>query len=59
MGNGKKIRKVMERLNSLDLQANSLKPFLKATVMKMKAMLFSTLATVRHNWSHIKNPAKH
>ena len=38
-----------ERLNSSGLQTNSLVPFLKAAVTKMKAMLFSILATVRQN----------
>ena len=37
---GKKI--VLERLNGIRLQANSLIPFLKAAVMKIKTMLFST-----------------
>ena len=46
MGNGKNIRNVGERLNGLGLQMNSSS---KAAVMKMKAMLFSTLVTVRQN----------
>ena len=46
MGSRKK-RNILEKLNSLGLQMNSLLLFLKATVMKMKAMLFSTLITVR------------
>ena len=47
MGNRRNIRNILERLNDLDLQMNSLIAFLKAAVMKMKAMLFSTLVTVR------------
>ena len=41
MGNEKK-RNVLEKLNGLGLQTNSSIPFLKAAVMKMKAMLIST-----------------
>ena len=47
MGNGKSIRNVLERLNGLGLETNLLMPFLKAAVMKMKAMLFRILVTVR------------
>ena len=49
-GNGiwKKIN-VLERLNSLGLQTNSLVSFLKAAVMKMNAVLSSALVTVRQN----------
>ena len=39
----------MERLNGLGLQMNLPIPFLKAAMMKMKTMLFSTLVTVRQN----------
>ena len=46
-----------ERLNRSGLQTNSLVPFLKATVTKMKAMLFSILATVRQ-LEFIKNQVK-
>ena len=42
MGNEKKKRNVLEKLNGLGLQTNSSIPFLKAAVMKMKAMLIST-----------------
>ena len=38
----KKKKKVLEKLNGLGLQTNSLILFLKAAVMKMKAMLIST-----------------
>ena len=38
----KYIRKVLEKLNGLDLQINVSILSLKAAVMKMKAMLFST-----------------
>ena len=51
-GNGKRkknIRNVLHRLNGLGLQTNSMIPFLKAAVMKMKAIIFITLATVRQN----------
>ena len=54
-GMQKNIRNVLERLNNLGLQANSWIPFLKAAVIKMKAMLFSTSGTVRHHWCRIKN----
>ena len=46
-----------ERLNRSGLQTNSLVPFLKAAVTKMKAMLFSILATVRQ-LEFIKNQVK-
>ena len=55
MGNRKK-RNILEKLNSLGLQINSSICFLKAAVIKMRAMLFSTLLKVRQNW---KNPVKH
>ena len=42
MGNGRGKKKVLEKLNGLGLQTNSLILFLKAAVMKMKAMLIST-----------------
>ena len=42
IGSRKKIRNGLEKLNDSDLQTNSLIPFLKAVVIKMKAMLFST-----------------
>ena len=45
----KNIRNVLERFNGLVLQTNSSIPFLKAAVMKLKSMLFSTLVTVRQN----------
>ena len=48
MGNKKK-RNILERLNSPGLQINSLIRFLKAAVIKMRAMLFSTLLKVRQN----------
>ena len=38
----KKERNVLEKLNDLGLKTNSSIPFLKAAVMKMKAMLIST-----------------
>ena len=50
-GNGKRkknIRNVLHRLNGLGLQTSSMIPFLKAAV-KMKAIIFITLATVRQN----------
>ena len=43
----KNIKKVLGRLNDLVLQANLSVPFLKAAVMKMKAMLTTTLVTLR------------
>ena len=49
-GNGKqKKRNILERLNSPGLQINLLIRFLKAAVIKMRAMLFSTLLKVRQN----------
>ena len=49
MGNKKNIRNILQRLNRLGLQTNSLIPFLKAAVIKMKTMLFSTYITMRQN----------
>ena len=50
-GNGKRknIRNILERLNNLGFQTNSLMPFLKAALMKMKAVLFSALVTVPYS----------
>ena len=47
-GNGerKNIRNVLEIWNGLGLQTNSLTPFLKAAMLKMKAKLFSALVIV-------------
>ena len=41
MRDKKKKRNIVEKLNGSGLQANSSIPFLKAAVMKMKAMLIS------------------
>ena len=49
MKNRKNIRNLLERLKGLGLQTSSLIPSLKAEVMKMKAMLFSTFVTLRQN----------
>ena len=45
MGNGKKLRNILEQLNIFSTSI----PFLKGAVMNVKAMLFSTLVTVRQN----------
>ena len=42
-------KNVLERLNSLVLQKNSSIPFLKAALMKIKAILFSTLVTMKQS----------
>ena len=47
--NGNNIRNVLERLNGFCLQTNASMPFLKEAVMKVKAMLFSTLVMSRQN----------
>ena len=58
--NGNNRRNVLERLHSLGLLTNSSMPFLiKAGLMKVKAMLFSTLVTLKQKSSHIQNPVKH
>ena len=60
-GNGKQINTgKMDKMRSvLGLQMNSSIPFLKAVLMKMKTLLFSTLITVRQSWSYIKDAVKH
>ena len=45
--NRKNIRNVLRTLNGLGLQKNSSISFLKAAVMKIKDILFSTLVTLR------------
>ena len=55
----KHLRNDLEGLNDLGLQTNSWIPFLKAAVMKMNAMLFTTLVTPRQNQRRMKNPVKH
>ena len=49
MGNGKKDKKRSRKINRLSLQTNLSIPVMKAAVMRMKAMLFSTLVTLRQN----------
>ena len=58
MENGKNVRNVLERLNSLGLRTNSSTPFLKRAVMDKKAMLFSTLSTARQNYSSYSYPSQ-
>ena len=42
----KNIRKVLERINGLELQSDLSIPFMKLAVMNVEAILFKTLVTV-------------
>ena len=45
MGHWKNIRKVLERINGLEIHLDLSIPFMKLAVMNVEAVLFKTLAT--------------